>query len=160
MVAFGSRQALEERITAQRVVMMFDDDGDGAVTGTDEATLEAIMRDADDIVTGLLLQKGWSLDQLELLKEDRQVLRAWSGIAAQLAGERKPEWLDANGRGPFDAFGVRARQDLKALARGETRSVQESVAGINPAIDGEVGIGDFLFNPNPYIPGDRGPGGF
>ena len=160
MVAYGSRQALEQRITAQRVIELFDDDGDGLVADGDTDTLETIMGDADDIVTGLLIKKGFSEEQLEILAEDRQVVRAWAGIAAQLAGERKPEWLDDAGRGPYDAFGVRGREELKALARGEIRSVQETVAGSNTSLSGSVDTHPFEFSPDPNVYGDRGRGSF
>lgn len=160
MVTYGGREALEARITGQRVIELFDDDGDGLVEDGDLTTLETVMGDADDIVTGLLVRKGFSEAQLEILAEDRQVIRAWAGIAAQLAGERKPEWLDDAGHGPFEAFGVRAREELKALARGEIRSVQESVAGANASLSGSVDEHPFEFAPDPNIPGDRGRGSF
>ena len=166
MVAYGGstteerRLALAQRITAARVVEMFDDDGDELVAGADLATLETVMGDADDIVTGLLIKKGFSADQLEILARDRQVVRAWSGIVAQLAGERKPEWLDESGKGVFEAFGVRGREELKALARGEIRSVQEDVTGSNSALSGGVDRHAFEFAPDPDIPGDRGRGSF
>jgi hypothetical protein len=158
--AAARRAAIEARITAARVVELFDDDGDGLVAAGDLATLATIMGDADDIVTGLLINKGFNEEQLEILALDRQVIRAWAGIAAQLAGERKPEWLDEQGHGPFDAFGVRARAELKALARGEIRSVQEGVAGLNSALSGSVDTHPFEFSPDPSIPGDRGRGSF
>jgi hypothetical protein len=167
MVAYGGattedrRAALEARITGQRVIELFDDDGDGLVEGTDLDNLATVMGDADDIVTGLLIKKGFStVEQLELIALDRQVTRAWAGIAAQLAGERKPEWLDDAGHGPFEAFGVRGREELRALARGEVRSVQETVAGVNAALSGSVGEHAFEFAPDPNIPGDRGRGSF
>lgn len=166
MVSYGGsttserRAAFEARITAQRIVELFDDDGDGLVEGTDLATLVTIMGDADDIVTGILFKKGFGEQQLEILALDRQVIRAWAGIAAQLAGERKPEWLDDSGHGPFDAFGVRGREELGRLARGEIRSIQETVSGPNSALSGSVDDHVFEFAPDPSIPGDRGRGSF
>lgn len=161
MVAFGNRAALEDRITPQRVVQMFDDDGDGLVEDGDLAKLEGCMADADDIVTGILLNKGFTLEQLEILKDDRQVIRCWSDIAAQLAGERRHEWLNERGEGVYHAFGVRGRSELKALARGDIRSVKEpDGAGINPAVQGRAPAFAFEFAPDPRIPGDRGRGGF
>lgn len=166
MVMYGGattserKTAVEQRITASRLVELFDDDGDGALAFDDIATLETIMADADDIVTGLLIKKGWSADGLEHIALDRQVVRAWSGIVAQLAGERKPEWLDESGRGPFDAFGIRGREELGRLARGETRSVKEPEGGTHLAVGGDVGDYAFEFAPDPRIPGDRGRGSF
>lgn len=158
--ALERRAAIEERITAQRLVQMFDDDGDGLVAGGDLAKLDGTLADADDIVTGILLNKGFTLEQLEILKADRQVVRAWANIAAQLAGERKTEWLNERGEGPFQAFGERARAELKALARGDIRSVMEPEAGTNASVTVVAPLPDFQFAPDPRIPGDRGPGGF
>ena len=161
-IEFGSRAALAARITEQRIVQMFDDDGDGVVSGDDLQILADIMGAASDVTTGLLLNKGFSLKQLEIIKNDRQVIHAWAGIAAQLAGERKPEWLNANGEGPYDALGARGRAELKALAVGTIRSVQETDAGPNAMVGGELSPNpSFIFNPNPNDPNDRfGPGGF
>lgn len=156
------RKALEDRIGADRVLQLFDDDGDGQLSGADLEKLAITMADADDIVTGILLKKAWTSEQLEVIADDRQVVRCWSGIAAQLAGERRPEWLDAEGRGPFDAFGVRGRQELGALARGETRSVKEDApgGGVNRSIAGWVTDHEREFSPDPRIPGHRGNGSF
>jgi hypothetical protein len=157
------RRALEARITAQRLLQLYDDDGDGLVTGTDLETLELIMADADDAVTGILLNKGYTLEQLDKIRLDRQVVVAWAGIAAQLSGERKPEWLNAEGRGPFDAFGTRGRGELGKLAAGILRSqkeVEADGAGINQGLEGQSEPRTFFFAPDPNDPNDRGPGGF
>ncbi len=166
MVMYGGqssgarRAALEERILASNVIALFDDDGDGLVSAGDLATLESTMADADDIVTGLLLRKGFSLEALEILATDRQVVRAWSGIVAQLGGERRSEWLDEQGRGRYDAFGVKARAELQALARGDIRSVKETEPGVvNTSLSGEVTRGQFIFT-DPFDPTGREKGGF
>jgi hypothetical protein len=162
-IEYGSRAALAARITEQRLVQMFDDDGDGVVAGDDLQILADIMGAASDVTTGLLLNKGYSLTQLAIIKEDRQVIHAWAGIAAQLAGERKSEWLNDKGEGPYDALGSRGRAELKALATGTIRSVQEETAGANAIVSGETSARDprFIFNPDPRDPNDRyGPGGF
>lgn len=166
MVMYGGddttsrRAALESRITPSRLVQCFDDDGDGLVSGTDLATLESTLADADDVVTGILLNKGFNVEQLAAVRIDRQVVLAWSGIAAQLAGERRVEWLDSQGHGPFDAFGVRGRSELGKLARGELRSEKEADVGVNLGITGDIEPRQFLFAPDPNNPNDRGPGGF
>lgn len=161
MVDFGTRLDLEQRLTPQRVVQMFDDDGDGLIEGSDLATLETLIAEANDIVAGILLNKGFTAEQLETIKLDKQVTRAWCGIASQLAGERKHEWLNERGQGQYDAQGVRARAELKALAIGETRSIQEATAGGNLSLVGEVARTTFQFAPDPNDPSDRyGPGGF
>ncbi len=162
-IDYGSRAALAARITEQRLVQMFDDDGDGIVAGADLQILDDIMGAASDVVTGLLLNKGFSAVQLAIIKNDRQVIHAWAGIAAQLAGERKTEWLNDKGQGPYDALGARGRAELKALSTGMIRSVQEETAGANAMVSGSTNTGDpvFIFNRNPNDPNDRyGPGGF
>lgn len=169
MVMYGGdtteerRLAIEQRLSAQQVADIFDDDGDGQVEGADLAKLEQTMADADDVVTGILLGKGWTEQQLEdALRLDRQVIRCWVGIFAQLAGERRTERLDDEGRGPFDALGVRGRAELGKLARGELRSAQESAVGgaINASIGGQVETRPFFYAPDPRDPEDQGPGGF
>jgi hypothetical protein len=162
-IEYGSRAALAARITEQRLVQMFDDDGDGVIADGDLVTLTDILGAASDVVTGILMNKGFSVVQLEIVKTDRQVIHAWAGIAAQLAGERKTEWLDAQGQGPYDALGQRGRAELKMLSTGMIRSFTEVDAGTNPAVQGAVSVGDpvFIFNRNPNDPRDRyGPGGF
>lgn len=156
------RLAFEQRYGAARVVEMFDDDGDGAIIGNDLLTLEELMKDADDTVTGLLIKKGYSERQLiDTLRLDRQVIRAWTGILAQLAGERKPEHRNSEGRGPYETDGVRAREQLAALARGEIRSVTEVLpGGANTALVSEVGQYRVEFAPDPSVYGDRGKGSF
>jgi hypothetical protein len=165
-IAFGDRSKLEDRFTPQRVVQLFDFDGDGLVAGTDETRLEAIINDANDVVTGILLGKGFTLAQLALLVTDSQIVRAWAGICAQLAGEAKTEWLDDEGKGPFDGLGQRSRAELKAMSRGEIRSrleLESGGAGINSTLRGEKSTATptFIFNRDPNNPNDRnGPGGF
>lgn len=166
VIAFGDRAALEARITPARVVELFDFDGDGLVAGADETRMGSVIDDANDIVTGILVGKGFTLAQLATLKQDNQIVRAWAGICAQIAGEAKTEWLDAEGRGPYDGIGQRARSELRALTRGEIRSRLETEtggAGENQTIRGTKSVATpvFVFNRNPNNPNDtRGPGGF
>ena len=153
------RTALEQRTTAIRVLQAFDDDGDGLIEGADLATLEATLADADAVVTGILLGKGFTAVQIEAMRTDRILVRAWAGIAAQLMGERRPEWLE-NGIGPFDEIGQRGRAEAKKFTTGENRSELEADAGVSSTISGMVDARDHFFLPNPDDPLDRGPGGF
>lgn len=166
MVMYGGdtteerRQAIEARMPASRLVQYFDDDGDGAVEGDDLGKLEQTMGDADDVVTGILLNKGFNEERLGQLRTDRQIVRCWVNIFQQLAGERKPEWIDDDGLGPFDALGVRGRAELGKLARGEIRSVLEPTVGANTSLVGEVEQHTPFYAPDPRDPTGRGPGGF
>lgn len=153
------RAALESRMSASWVRDLFDDDNDGVLEGTDLATLEQVLGDADDVVTGVLLNKGYSAAQIEILKADRQIVRLWANIAAQLAGERKPHLFE-DGVGPWDVIGQRARTELGRLARGDIRSHLESEAGVNTTLSGQVDVRENFYAPDPNDPNDRGPGGF
>lgn len=156
------RKVLEQKIGADRVLDLFDDDRDGAVADADLETLEAVFAQADDIVTGHLVKKGRTEETIrDHLRTDRQVVRAWVGIAAQLAGERKPEWRNQQGVGPYELDGKRGREDLKMLATGELRSHTESEGGsANTSLLGAIERPYLEFAPDPNIPGDRGKGGF
>jgi len=155
------RATVEDRIGADRLVQLFDRDGDGVITGADLTRLESYLAQADDVVTGLLVKRAWSEQQItDGLRFDRQVINAWSGIFAQIAGEQNTEWLNAEGKGVYDALGVRGRAELGALARGETRSAQESIVGANATLGGRVTDYAFEFAPDPRIRGDRGRGSF
>jgi hypothetical protein len=162
-VSWGTRTDLALRMGGEaRLVQFFDDDGDGVVADGDAQLVQA-MTDADDVVTGILLDKGWSLAQLALLVGDRQVTRSWAGIAAQLAGERRPEFFDDKGLGPFDAIGQRGRMDLGKLAQGQVRSRREQETGgpgRNPLQEAAVTDRALIFNPDPRDPNRYGPGGF
>lgn len=161
-VAIGNRAALEAAITAQRVIQLFDDDGDGAVAGTDEATLNDFIARADAVVVGILLHKGFTVAQLTTLVTDKQILALWGSICAQIAGERKHEWLDANGHGPFHGIGQRARADLVNVATGLIRLEKETEAGANTTLSGDYAAPCpvFIFNADPRDPYRRPPGGF
>jgi len=154
------RKTVEDRVAGLALVDCFDDDGDGELAGTDLDKLEQTLADADDVVTGILVSKGYTTAQLELIRTDRQIVRCWAGIVAQFAGERRHVWTDDEGGGPFEGLGQRSRIELTKLARGEIRSVEEPTAGPNLAVGGEVEHRAFFFAPDPNDPNDRGPGGF
>jgi hypothetical protein len=161
-ISIGSRAILEATITAQKVIQLFDDDGDGAVASSDLTTLNTFIARADAVTVGILLHKGFSVAQLTELAADDQIKHAWACICAQLAGERKTEWLDENGKGPYEAMGARARSDLTSIATGLTRLETETTAGSNATISGEyrAPCPPFVFNADPRDPYRRPPGGF
>jgi len=162
---FVSQLDLEIRITVSKTVECFDDDGDGKIsTPGDQANLATVLADADDVGEGILL-RAFSREQINKLSTDRQVRRAVSGIAAQFAGERRSEWLNAQtGKGPFDAMGARGRAQLESMAAAEIRSrVEATTAGENPTTAAAYSTGDphFIVSRDPNNPNDRyGPGGF
>jgi len=158
-----SVEELVRKLGRRRVIELFDEDGDGTIdTGDDATTVDDTVAAANDEVTGVLLRKGFSAEQLNGLSEDASLRRHATSILAQLAGERKTEFLDAEGKGPYDAIGERARKELEKFSRGEKRSRLEDQAGDNPIVGGDVNLGSpvFIFSRDPRNPGTSGPGGF
>ena len=159
MAQFVTRRDLEARLGADRVVELFDDDGDGSA---DEELLAEVLDDANKELESVLFKKGFGLDQLNNLSRDRLLRRSATEIAAQLSGERRTEWLDDKGKGPYDALGERGRRRLEKLSHGELRASLEARYGGNTTVRGAVAgpTPKFVFNPDPTDPRRRGPGGF
>jgi hypothetical protein len=157
-----SLEQLQQKITARRVLDLFDDNGDGRIDGTDSAALDEAVASANDEVTSILFRKGFSREQLVELAEDASLRRYATAILAQIAGERRTEFLDAEQRGPYHQAGERARESLVKMSRGELRSKKEDTAGENPIVGGDTNLGDpvFIFSRDPRYPGRGGPGGF
>lgn len=169
-MAFTTFDELAKRISRRRAVELFDDDGDGLVAGDDLVTAQDTAGAAHDEVVSIIFKKGFDLGQVAKLEADRSLRRYATDIFAQLAGERRAEFLNDQGKGPYDALGERARATLKMVAAGELRSRLEddasagpdTAAGANPIVGGETSTGTpvFIVSRDPNIPGSRGPGGF
>jgi len=123
---------------AQRVLDLFDDDRDGTLGQGDLARLEETISEAEDTTTGILIHKGWEQSELKGLARDRSLRRATTQIVMQLAGERRPEFNDAEGRSLYDFQGERGRKTLKEFAKGVQRSRLEAVHGKNDSLRGRV----------------------
>jgi phage gp36-like protein len=154
---FVARADLVARIGADTVAQLFDDDRDGVA---DDEPLNTILDDANRLTEARLLLKGFTRDQLALLSTDGTLRRFASDIALGLAGRRRPEWIDAEGRGRFDAISREAEKNLTLIAQGELRVPAESVHGGNQNLVGAIRVPDppFVFTGSRANP--RGPGGF
>lgn len=164
MANWTSRDELIGRITRRRVIELFDDDGDGSIEGAgDAAALDECVAQANDEVTSIMFRKGFDAAALNELSEDASLRRYATSILAQYAGERRLEFLNAEGKGPFDAMGERARSTLRQMAAGELRSKKEATgAGENPIVGADTNLGSpvFTISRDPRYPGTSGPGGF
>lgn len=138
MGLFTSREDLETKMGAQRVLDFFDDDRDGTLGEADLERLESVVSEADDTTTGILIHKGWERTELKGLSRDRALRRASTQIAMQLAAERRPEFQDAEGKSPYDFQGERGRKFLKEFASGAQRSRLEDAHGKNASLRGRV----------------------
>lgn len=163
MANWTSREELERKISRRRVIELFDDDGDGVVTGEDATTLDETIASANDEVTSILFRKGFDAAALNVLSADSSLRRYATAILAGYAGSRKLEFHDADGAGPYTGDAKIARTTLKEMATGELRSRLEALgAGENPVVGGDTNLGEpvFVIARDPRYPGTSGPGGF
>lgn len=163
MANWTTLDELERKITRRRVVELFDDDGDGDIDGPDASVVAETIAAANDEVTSIMFRKGFEAAALNELSEDASLRRYATSILAQHAGERRVEFLDEDGRGPFHGMGERARASLVKMSQGELRSKKEGTgAGENPIVGGDTNLGDpvFIIARDPRYPGRPGPGGF
>lgn len=160
---FTTLADLQALITPGRCLDLFDDDGDGAISES-ESAVKAAKDSANSFVTSAIFRKGFSLAQIEGLTADESLRRYATAIMAQYGGERRTEFLNADGNGRYHAIGQRARDDLKAVASLELRSRLEDdpSVGQNPLAQSETNVGRpvFYFSRDPRYPGRPPPGGF
>ena len=161
MAVFTTLERLQAVITERRTVQFFDDDADGAISESD-AGVQFAMNSANDKATSIIFKKGFSLDQIDELVADESLQRYATCLFAMYAGQRRLEFLDSEGRGPFDAMGKQALADLTAISTGELRSKLEADAGDNPLTSADTNTGQplFVISRDPRCPGTPGPGGF
>jgi len=83
------------------------------------------------------------------------------------AGERRPEWLNDEGKGPFDKLRADAMARLKLIGTGQQRIPSEAETGKNTQVGGRTSKnqaqdGHFVFAETAAhrARGSRGPGGF
>jgi hypothetical protein len=161
MAEFTTLPELISLIGERRAIELFDDDNNSEISASEDAVVFA-MGSANAFVKSTIYRKGFSATQIDALTADLSLRRYATAIFAQYAGQRKPEFFDQLGKGPFDAMGVQARKDLASVATGELRSLLEETAGANPIVSGETNLGTppFIVSRDPRCPGDPGPGGF
>ncbi len=157
-VNFISLEDVALRFGDDRMVQLLDDDGDGS---PDDAVAEALLDDANSDVISRLMGKGYSLDVLKALRRDSKLKRLSCGIFMGYAGERRTEWLNASGDGPYEGLRRRAREELAKHATGELRLSLEPKKGVNTQVRGRLSNQpdpNFIVAPTSDNP--RGAGGF
>lgn len=161
MAEFTTLARLQAVITERRTIEFFDDDHDGVIAESDAGVLFA-KNSANDKATSIIFKKGFSLAQIAELTADESLQRYATCLFAMYMGQRRLEFLDSEGRGPFDAMGKQALADLTAFSTGELRSKIEETAGANPLTDADTNVGEpiFVVSRDPRYPGTPGPGGF
>ena len=155
---FVDLEDLVRRVGNDRVLQLLDHDDDGVA---DEKLSQEVLADADAEAMSIIVGKGFTREQARLMGDDPLIRRAATMIALGYAGETKQEFLDNEGKGPYDAVANRGREALKQLAVGERRAPRgEASHGENATLVGEVFEPEpkTYFLPRPDRP--RGPGGF
>lgn len=150
---------LDNRIGAARVDQLFDDDGDGV---RDAVVVNAILLEAEDLAAASML-KAYGADGVVLLGRNDETFKgqvAW--IAAELASERRGEFVAEDGKGRYWAQYQRAKEYLAALSKAQIKSAGESVAGPSRQAGGTVSprlqpdTPRFIFAPDRNAPNGRG----
>jgi hypothetical protein len=159
--AYLTSADLDNRIGAARVDMLFDDDGDSL---RDAIPLNAIMVEAEDLAASWML-KGYPIESVVLLGKNDETFRgqvAW--VAAELASERRQEFIAEDGKGRYWAQYTRAKEYFTAMSKAQLRSPAETVAGKNAGSGGslsptlQTNQPRFIFAPDRGSP--TGHGGF
>ena len=146
------------------MIALFDDDNDGAITGTDLTNANDVMAQAENEAYSRLL-RAYTKDQILLLIDNDPAMKghiAW--IALEFASERRTEFLAADGTGAYWQQYERAVKYCDMISKGQQRSAGESVAGtteqiggtLQPSVDSDESR--FVFAPDTDNP--TGHGGF
>lgn len=168
--AFLTIQDLYDLVGARRVNAYFDDTFNGEVGDANEnSAVQAILCTAEGIFASYAMRvyAGTLVDvtsPLRLLVENDALVRtmtAW--IALQGAAERRTEFTDAQGNGPFKAQYDRAVAFFDRLSKGTARSAGEAQAGLGANTGGNFSPdevrqtqSEFIFAPSRSSPFGRG----
>lgn len=156
---------LSNQVGLERVVQFFDDDGDGVVVDADLNVIAVLDQAEGQYFSRMLRAYGDKATLILLAANDPVVKGHIVWIACELMGERRVEFTNADGWGPFQAQYNRAIKELDLLSKGATRSGGEEVVGLGGNTGGRIqpaqNVGttkQFTFNPSKGDP--SGPGGF
>ena len=157
-VDFICLEDVELRYGADRMMQFLDDDQDGSA---DELVVEAILNDANSDVISRLVNKGYTIELLKSLRRDPKLKRLAGEIFMGYLGERRTEWLNAQGDGPYEGLRKRAHAQLREYATGELRLSLETKKGSNTQVGGRLSNQpdpNFIVAPTRNNP--QGAGGF
>jgi len=156
---FCGRADLEAAMTAVHMVQYLDDDRDGV---PDDRALTDVTTEANREIEAMLVQKGFSHEQLVVLAKDEFVRRQAALVAKENAGFRRPTMLLADGTTIFSPEAKRARERIKMIASAELRLNAERAkgAGATGQVRGKANVPEPKFYVAPSSDDPKGPGGF
>lgn len=155
---------LENIVGPQRVLQLFDDDGDGTLGAGELTILNGILEQAENEADSRMMRAYTTSGITSLANSDLAFKRHVSWIAIEFAAERRGGFIGEGGAGPYDAQYKRAIQYFDALSKGRQRSKGEDAAGVGANVGGSVkptlptGTSRFVFAPDDENP--TGHGGF
>ncbi len=134
MADFLVIQDLIDRVGSRKVIGYFDDNNNGTLS--DESTAIDVVLSAAEAELYARLMRAYPGDPstpggaMQLLIANDPALKIHVvGVALQYAAERRPEFTDAEGVGPYKAQWDRAMTYFDLLSKGQQRSRGEAAAG-------------------------------
>lgn len=162
---FATKTVLEQKLGSAAYVELFDDDNDGE---PDPGPLNQVLDSANADMSGRLLDKGYSLENLFDICDSPLLASTACEVAMGYAGERRSEWLDEDGKGRYDKIRENAYERLEMLAKALLKDPVAQGRGKGTTQDG--GYVSRYRPPNPTFifgvddkdkrNGNPGPGGF
>lgn len=156
---------LSNQVGQNRIIQFFDDDGDGIVADGDPNVDQILDQAEGQYYSRIFRANGDKATAILMANNDPAVKGHIIWIACELMGERKPEFTNAEGWGPWQMQYNRAITELDLLSKAATRSAAESVVGLGANSGGTLqpatNIGtttQFTFLPSKGDP--SGQGGF
>lgn len=123
-----TRAHLVACITEGRLVQYFDDDLDGVVAD-DDPNLVAVLLRAERMAETRMRRSYTHAQILGMAAIDDQFVGNVAWIAAELASERRTEFLAADGKGAYWVQYTRALQEIDMLSKANIRTVAEDTVG-------------------------------
>lgn len=170
MADFLELTDLYSRVGSRKVNGYFDDNNNGVVSDESQAVDDVLSAAEGEMYSRMLRAYPGDMSDsgsaLRVLVANDPTLKmhvAWVGC--QYAAERRPEFTDENGEGPYKGQFKRAIDYFETLSKGAKRSRGETQAGKGANTGGNIqpsppqGRSDqFVFAPSRNSPG--GHGGF
>ncbi len=170
MADFLVIQDLIDRVGSRKVTGYFDDNNNGTLS--DESTAIDIVLSSAEAEMYARLLRAYPGDPADpggamqlLVANDPALKNHVVSVALQFAAERRPEFSDDEGQGPFKGIFQRAIDYFETLSKGLTRSKGETAAGKGANTGGKLqpkppaaSAGQFVFARSRDSP--SGHGGF
>lgn len=170
MADFLTLADLYSRVDPNKVLAYFDDDNNGVIADGD-SQVDAVLSAAEAEMYARLMRAypGDPADaggaMQSLVNEDPALKGHVIFVALQLAAERRPEFTNAEGVGPYQTQWNRAITYFETLSKGLQRSRGERTAGVGANSGGNLQPRppatterQFIFAPSKSSP--NGHGGF